>query len=54
MGPDHPVLPKGIEGRDADKLEPLIATAEFAGGRWPELARVTAVTTVTASQIDGL
>ena len=43
VGPDRPVLPKGIEDRDADVWEPLLAVAELAGGHWPERARVAAV-----------
>jgi hypothetical protein len=43
-----PERPAGIEDRDADVWEPLLAVADLAGGRWPELARVTAVTAVTA------
>ena len=30
------VLPDGIEDRDADVWEPLIAIADEAGGKWPE------------------
>ena len=30
--------------------EPLLAVADLAGGHWPERARVTAVTAVTASE----
>jgi len=44
VGPDRPVLPKGVEDRDADVWEPLLAVADLAGGHWPERARVTAVT----------
>lgn len=42
-----PELPAGVEDRDADIWEPLIAIADHAGGRWPELARVTSVTLLT-------
>ena len=51
VGPDRPVLPKGIEDRDADVWEPLLAVAELAGGHWPERARVTAVAAVTADGV---
>jgi hypothetical protein len=42
-----PELPPGIEDRAADVWEALISIADFAGGHWPEDARVTAVTLVT-------
>ncbi len=45
-----PVMPEGIEDRDADIWEALLAVADLAGGDWPERARVTAVTLVTHSQ----
>ena len=51
VGPDRPVLPKGIEDRDADVWEPLLAVAELAGGHWPERARVAAVALVA---LDGV
>ena len=51
VGPDHPVLPKGVEDRDADVWEPLLAVAELAGGHWPERARVAAVALVA---LDGV
>ena len=44
-----PDIPEELSNRNADKWEPLFVMAELAGGRWPELARVTAVTAVTAS-----
>ena len=52
LGPDHPVLPKDIENRDADVLEALLAVGELAGGPWPERARVAAVTAVTTSGVN--
>ena len=51
VGPDRPVLPKGIEDRDADVWEPLLAMAELAGGHWPERARVAAVAAVAADGV---
>ncbi|MCX5044036.1 DUF3631 domain-containing protein [Aldersonia sp. NBC_00410] len=54
VGLDRPVLPKGIEDRDADVWEPLLAVAELAGGHWPEPARVTAVTAVTAAGVNAM
>lgn len=46
----RPQMPEGIVDRDADVWEPLIAIADAAGGDWPQLARVAAVTLVTASK----
>jgi hypothetical protein len=43
-------MPDGIEDRDADVWEPLLAVADAAGGRWPGLARVSAVTLVTLAK----
>ena len=42
-----PAIPDGIADRDADVWESLLAVADFAGGDWPERARVAAVTLVT-------
>jgi hypothetical protein len=42
-----PAMPDGINDRDADVWEPLLAIADVAGGQWPELSRVAAVTLVT-------
>lgn len=47
IGEQYPKMPEGVEDRNADVWEPLIAVADAAGGRWPELARVAAVTLVT-------
>jgi hypothetical protein len=44
-----PAMPDGIEDRNADVWEALLAVADLAGGDWPELARVAAVTLVTDS-----
>ena len=44
----RPDIPESFTNRDADKWGPLLTMADLAGGRWPELARVTAVTAVTA------
>ena len=46
----RPDIPESLTNRDTDKWEPLFMMADLAGGRWPELARVTAVTAVTASE----
>lgn len=45
-----PAMPEGIEDRDADVWEALLAVADLAGGRWPADARASAVTLVTASR----
>jgi hypothetical protein len=42
-----PEMPPGIEDRNADVWEALLAVADAAGGQWPERARVAAVTLVT-------
>lgn len=42
-----PELPAGIEDRNADVWEPLLAVADLAGGEWPARGRVAAVTLVT-------
>jgi hypothetical protein len=42
-----PAMPAGIEDRDADIWEALLAVADAAGGHWPQTARVAAVTAVT-------
>lgn len=43
----RPEMPLGIEDRNADVWEPLLAIADAIGGDWPERARVVAVTLVT-------
>jgi hypothetical protein len=47
-----PDIPTGIEDRNADVWEALLAVADLAGGDWPERARVAAVSLVTASKGD--
>jgi hypothetical protein len=42
-----PVMPDGVEDRNADVWEPLIAVADLAGGTWPERSRVSSVTLVS-------
>jgi hypothetical protein len=46
----RPAMPEGVEDRDADAWEPLLAVADLAGGGWPARARVSAVTLVTDSK----
>ncbi len=38
-----PVMPPGVEDRNADCWEPLLAVADAAGGHWPETARAACV-----------
>lgn len=45
-----PELPEGIEDRDADIWEPILAIADAAGGHWPATARDAAVLMVAESQ----
>ncbi len=45
-----PVLPTGIDDRDADLWEPLLSVAEAVGGIWPDRARVAAVALVADSK----
>ena len=45
-----PEMPCGIEDRNADVWEALLAVAEVAGGDWPEKAREAAVTLVTLAK----
>lgn len=45
-----PEMPKGVEDRDADVWEALLAVADAAGGDWPERARTAAVALVAASK----
>lgn len=47
---DWPVMPNGVEDRDADVWEALLSVADTAGGEWPERARCAAVTLVTAAK----
>jgi hypothetical protein len=47
LGITWPDMPAGIEDRNADVWEALLAVADHVGGDWPERARVAAVTLVT-------
>jgi hypothetical protein len=50
-GDDHwPEMPAGVEDRDADVWEALLAVADAAGGEWPERARAAAVAMVAESK----
>ena len=46
----RPDMPKGVDDRDADIWESLLAIADAAGGDWPTLAREAAVTLVTSAK----
>jgi hypothetical protein len=46
-------MPDDIADRDADVWEPMFLIADAAGGHWPDTARVTAVTHVTAYKDTG-
>ena len=43
-------MPDGVEDRDADVWEALLAVADLAGGHWPRTARDAAFDLVTASR----
>jgi hypothetical protein len=45
-----PRMPEGVDDRNADIWEALLAVADLAAGEWPKLARVAAVTLVTESK----
>jgi hypothetical protein len=45
-----PELPEGVEDRDADIWEPLLAIADAAGGHWPATARETAIIMVAKTK----
>ena len=45
-----PEMPPGVEDRNADMWEPLLAVADAAGGHWPETARVSSVSLVSLAQ----
>jgi len=50
IGTAYPDMPPGIEDRDADVWEPLLAVADATGGDWLERARVAAVALVAESK----
>lgn len=45
-----PELPEGVEDRDADVWEPILAIADAAGGHWPATARAAAVEMVARAK----
>jgi hypothetical protein len=46
---EQPEIPQGVNDRDADCWEPLLAVADVAGGDWPERARAAAVSLVAGA-----
>jgi Protein of unknown function (DUF3631) len=46
----YPAMPSGVEDRDADVWEPLLAVADRIGGEWPKQARAAAVSLVSAAK----
>ena len=46
----RPDMPAGVEDRDADVWEPLLAVADIAGGDWPQRARDAAVKLVAVAK----
>jgi hypothetical protein len=50
IGNPWPEMPAGVEDRDADVWEALVAVADAAGGEWPERARGAAVALVAESK----
>jgi Protein of unknown function (DUF3631) len=42
----RPAMPAGVEDRNADLWEPLLAVADIAGGEWPDAARKAATALV--------
>jgi hypothetical protein len=45
-----PEMPNGVDDRDADVWEALVAVADLAGDKWAKIARVSAVTLVAAAK----
>jgi hypothetical protein len=52
IGNPWPTMPAGIEDRDADVWEAILAVADAAGGSWPERARAAAVALVADAKED--
>ena len=46
----RPQMPHGVEDRDADCWESLLAIADIAGGQWPKRARAAAVALVAVTR----
>jgi hypothetical protein len=45
----RPEIPQGVEDRNADCWEPLLAIADAAGGEWPRRARAAALNLIASS-----
>jgi len=45
-----PEMPNGVDDRDADVWEALVAVADLAGEQWAKVGRVSAVTLVAAAK----
>lgn len=50
IGQSWPEMPLGVEDRNADNWEALLAVADAAGGTWPERARAAAEAFVTRAR----
>jgi hypothetical protein len=48
----RPEMPVGVEDRAADLWEPLLAVADLAGSKWPDLARKAAVALLASAVSD--
>jgi hypothetical protein len=46
----RPTMPEGVEDRQADAWEPLLAVADLAGGQWPKRAREAAKALVAVAR----
>jgi hypothetical protein len=46
----RPEMPEGVEDRQADAWEPLLAVADLVGGEWPQIAREAAVDLVNINR----
>ena len=46
----RPDMPAGVEDRNADTWEPLLAIADIAGGQWPSRVRAAAVALVAVAR----
>ena len=49
----EPELPAGLHNRLGDNWRPLVALADLAGGRWPGLIRMAALSSLSADQEEG-
>jgi hypothetical protein len=48
----NPVMPQTVINRAADNWRPLLAIADVAGGRWPELTRTLAGNAAAEAEVD--